>query len=246
MAPDATGNGLPGLASSVARDGFAFLRAPQTRALLTAHAGPAGLADWEAFAASWNDLSTDMYMADGGRYRRRRHAIFAAQHGGPVERQPHAPHFQSRDYNPLNGGIQRWFEPILPMVADGPCMRAILNSCRALFDTLTPAAAWHIEVHQFRIEARAREAGQPTPEGMHRDGVDHVLVLMIDRLNIRSGVTSIHDLQGRELGSFTLEQPLDAAWVEDRRVLHGVTPVEPVDPALPARRDVLVATFLAQ
>lgn len=246
MAPDATGSGLLTLASSVARDGFAFLRAPHTRALLEAHAGPAGLADWETFAASWNDLSTDTYMADGGRYRRRRHGIFAARQGGPVERQPHAPHFQSRDYNPLNGGIQRWFEPILPVVADGPCMRAILNSCRALFDTLTPSVGWHIEVHQFRIEARARETGQPTPEGMHRDGVDHVLVLMIDRLNIRSGVTSIHDLQGRELGSFTLEQPLDAAWVEDRRVMHGVTPVEAENPALPAHRDVLVATFLAQ
>jgi hypothetical protein len=47
------------------------------------------------------------------------------------------------------------------------------------------------------------------------------------------------------LGSFTLTQPFDAALVEDRRVMHGVTPVTPIDPTLPAYRDVLVVTFRA-
>jgi hypothetical protein len=31
--------------------------------------------------------------------------------------------------------------------------------------------------------------------------------------------------------------------VDDRRVMHGVTPVQPLDPAEPAYRDVLVVTF---
>jgi hypothetical protein len=102
-----------------------------------------------------------------------------------------------------------------------------------------------VEVHQFRIEARNDAIGQPTPEGMHRDGVDYVLVLLVDRTNIRSGETSIHDLAGKTLGSFTLTSPLDAALVDDSRVMHGVTPVEPLDPALPGFRDVLVVTFRA-
>ena len=38
-------------------------------------------------------------------------------------------------------------------------------------------------------------------------------------------------------------QPFDAALVDDARVYHGVTPVQPLDPALPAHRDVLVVTF---
>jgi hypothetical protein len=78
---------------------------------------------------------------------------------------------------------------------------------------------------------------------MHRDGVDHVLVLLIGRRNIQSGVTSIHDFGGHRLGSFTLAEPFDAALVEDARVMHGVTPVEPIDPAHPGFRDVLVVTF---
>ena len=31
--------------------------------------------------------------------------------------------------------------------------------------------------------------------------------------------------------------------MDDDRVFHGVTPVEPIDPAEPAFRDVLVVTF---
>ena len=112
-----------------------------------------------------------------------------------------------------------------------PSLTTILATCRALFERLAPTRdAWHIEVHQFRIEARSGVEGRPTPEGMHRDGVDYVLVLLIGRRNIQSGVTTIHDASGRDLGSFTLAEPFDAAWVDDHRVMHGVTPVEPIDP----------------
>jgi hypothetical protein len=236
------GKQLSAIAGAVGARGFAFVQAPDTAALLE----KAGLRDWRAFAASWSDLGVDTYMADGGRYRRRRFGVFRAAADG-VRRKPHQPHYQSRDYNPLNGGIERWFEPITDGVADHPAMTAVLDTCRTLFDRMTPVAvrpaAWHVEAHQFRIEAQPSEAGRPTPEGMHRDGVDWVLVLMVRRENIASGETTIYDLTRRPLGSFTLTAPLDAAWVDDGRVYHGVTAVTPIDPLLPAYRDVLVVTF---
>jgi hypothetical protein len=227
------------LTEAIRTDGYRFVRAADMRAMLE-QAGP--LTDWAAFASSWNDLGPDSYMADGGRYRKRRHAVFAASADG-IERQPAQPHYQSRDYNALNGGIERWFEPIAKPVAAGAAMTTILAFCRSLFGAASPAAVWHIEVHQFRIEARSGQEGRPTPEGMHRDGVDYVLVLLVNRTNIVSGVTSVHDLAGKELGEFTLTQPCDAALVDDARVMHGVTPVEPLDPAEPGFRDVLVVTF---
>jgi hypothetical protein len=128
----------------------------------------------------------------------------------------------------------------------GATFREVLGFCLRLFGGLRPEADWHIECHQFRIEARPEAAGQPTPEGVHRDGVDYVLVLLVNRNNIASGTTTIHDLDGRTLGSFTLSAPLDAALVDDSRVKHGVTPVHPVDARLPASRDVLVVTFRAR
>jgi hypothetical protein len=230
---------LATLADLVSRDGFAFVHGPAMREVLERHGS---LADWSAFAASWNDLGLDTYMADGGRYRKRRHAAFAADARG-IRRKPHQAHYQSRDYNSLNGGIARWFDPVLREIGSGPSMTAILHTCRLLFERLTPAPAWHIELHQFRIEARADAVGRPTPEGTHQDGVDHVLVLLVGRQNVQSGMTTITDLARRPLGSFTLAEPFDAALVDDNRVMHGVTPVEPVDPARPGFRDVLVVTF---
>lgn len=226
------------LAAQIARDGFSFQRAPDMRALLQHH----GFADWDGFAATWNDLGLDTYMADGGRYRRRRHAVFTADAAG-IRRKAHAPHYQSRDYNALNGGIARWFDPVLDGTAEHPAMVAILSACHELFERLSETRAWHVEIHQFRIEARTGQEGRPTPEGMHRDGVDYVLVLLVDRQNIASGVTTIADENRNQLGEFTLTEALDSALVDDHRVAHGVTPVEPLDPALPAHRDVLVVTF---
>jgi hypothetical protein len=229
--------------AAIERDGFAFVQGAAMRELLLAHGA---LDDWDTFAESWNHLELDTYMADGGRYRRRRHAVFAVEAAGAIVRKPHQPHYQTLDYNPLHGGIERWFEPVDAAIASGHSLRSVLGLCRTIFGTLAPVTrAWHVEVHQFRIEARSGEQGRPTPEGLHRDGVDYVLVLLINRRNIARGVTTIHALDGRVLGSFTLTDPWDAALVDDRRVAHGVTPVEAIDPSQPAHRDVLVVTFRA-
>ena len=230
------------LHNQLQRDGFAFVTADIMRNLLEAQS----LSDWPVFAASWNELGPDTYLAARGRHRRRRHAVFAADAGGEIRREPHQPHYQSLTYNTLQGDIQRWFEPLQPAIADGASLRGILAFSRELFGALASATGrWHIEVHQFRIEARAGEAGEPTPEGVHRDGVDYVLVLLIDRTNIESGTTTIHAHDGTLLGNFTLTHALDAALVDDARVCHGVTAVTPLDPARPAHRDVLVVTFKA-
>ena len=222
--------------------GFCFVAGASMRALL---AQKGKLGDWNVFAASWNDLPEDRYLLDQGRYRRRRHAVFSASRGGAMLPAPHQPHFQSREYNALQGGIERWFEPIVPAIAAGESLASILAFCLERFSALAPAVdEWHVEVHQFRIEAHAGQLGQPTPEGVHRDGVDYVLVLLIDRRNIASGTTTIHAVADRRLlGSFTLTATFDSALVDDARVFHGVTPVESLDPALSAYRDVLVVTF---
>lgn len=223
--------------------GFAFVPGAAMRALLERHSA---LTDWAAFAASWNDLGLDTYMADGGRYRKRRHAAFGATAGqAEILRKPHQPHYQSRDYNPLNGGVVRWFEPIEDRIGAGPTMTAVLRCSAQVFDALAPAevANWHVEVHQFRIEAVGEAAGNPTPEGRHQDGVDYALVLMVRRQNIASGTTTLHTVDGQDLGSFTLEQAFDTVMLDDARVLHGVTPVRALDPAQPAYRDVMVVTF---
>ncbi|QDH15518.1 hypothetical protein E3E11_06285 [Oecophyllibacter saccharovorans] len=244
------------LLTPLQKEGFAFVPAKLNRKFLEGF----GLKDWAGFAESWNHLGLDRYMADGGHYRRRRYATYSIPclpKTGPDDRaparpviqpKPPQPHYQSRDYNPLNGDIERWFAPILPEISAHPALQATLQAAGALATELTPPerrpASWHAEVHQFRIEADTEGHGKPTPEGLHRDGVDFVFVLMVKRHNIREGETSITALDRETLlGSFTLTEPLDAALVNDHRVFHGVTPVEALAVGQPAYRDVLVVTL---
>jgi hypothetical protein len=223
--------------------GFSFVPATAMQAWLQTLNGSA-LGDWPQFQVSWENMPHDTYMADGGRYRSRRHAtLSAASAKSPIVLEPHQPHYQSLDYNPLNGGLARHFEPIARDIVLGSTMQSVLRFCQCVFGHFMPEAAWHIELHQFRIKAQQGESGKPTPEGVHRDGVNFVLVMMIRRSNISSGTTTMHDLEKRTLDSFTLTAPFDSAIVNDERCLHGVTPVEQIDPTQQAFRDVLVVTF---
>lgn len=232
---------LADLRNRIAAAGHAFVSAAPMRAQIEAHGA---LHDWAAFADSWNDLPRDEYMADQGRYRRRRHAVFSADAQGQLVREAHQPHYQGLEYNALNGGVARWFAPVDAAVADGASLRTLLGYCHALFAPLAAdVQRWKFEVHQFRIEATPEMPGLPTPEGIHRDGVDYVMVLLIRRHNIASGTTLIHTPEGDALGSFTLTAPFDAALIDDHRVYHGVTAVTPLDVAHPAHRDVLVVTL---
>ncbi len=227
------------LVEAVREAGFALLRRAEAEARLALPE-----AALEAFAASWARLETDRFMADGGRYRRRRHATFSQRAGvaGAI-RNPHRPHFQAVVHNRLNGGVERWFAPVEDAVAEGPATQALLALGRGVAEAMSPGEDWFVEMHQFRIEAAAGAPGFPTPEGVHHDGVDVVLIAMIARTNLAGGETLVTDAEGRDLARFTLLDRLDMAVMDDARVMHGVTPVQPADPALPSCRDVLVLTW---
>ncbi|HEY2836724.1 MAG TPA: 2OG-Fe dioxygenase family protein [Rhizomicrobium sp.] len=217
--------------------GFAF----RPGAVLKARLG-SNWTDWPSFAASWADLGEDRHMADGGRYRRRRYAVFDVTADG-VTRAPHQPHFQAKAYNRLNGDLDRWFDPVRPQIGDHPIIQALIRELAQIFAVIVPASGWHVELHQFRIEATADAIGHPTPEGVHRDGVDGAFVMLINRKNVSSGVTEIFDAKRASLGHFTLSDAGDAVFLDDARVFHGVTPIAPLDPQMPGIRDVLVITF---
>ncbi len=229
------------LLAAIEAEGFAQASGAEMVALL----GPAGApAELAAFAASWERLETDAFMADGGRYRRRRHANYTVAAGTRTPRRgPHRPHFQAVVHNTLNGGVERWFAPVEDAVADSAPLRGLLDLGQAVAEARAPGEAWFIEVHQFRIEAAAAAPGYPTPEGVHHDGVDYVLIAMLARTNLIGGETLVTDDAQHELARFTLAERLDTTFVDDRRVMHGVTPVQPADPALPSCRDVLVITW---
>ena len=230
------------LQHALTQQGYCFVPAALSRALVGADA--AFEAAWPAFAASWDNLVLDEYMADGGKYRQRRHATLSLAAGQSVFCvQPHRPHYQSLEYNALNGGIARHFQPVEDAVLQSPVLAHLIAAGSQVFGAIRPGTAWQVEMHQFRITADGSSLGQPTPEGMHRDGVDFVLMVLINRHNVQHGVSTVQDPSGKQLQTFTLIEPLDMAVVNDVRVRHGVSAIQPEVAGQPAVRDILVLTF---
>lgn len=228
-------DGLRNLFARVRSFGWASVTRETTYKLV----GPLNQEVWSRFAASWDRLELDTHMADGGRYRRRRHAVLRFSEGRLIPLAPQA-HFQSRDHNPLNGGIARWFAQVEQATLESPVFADLLGLCIAVFDVGTRTL--EIEAHQFRIEA-GLSSGHPTPEGMHRDGVDWVGIFLVERENVDAGTTQIC-VDGLAVpAEFTLVEPLDAVFINDNRALHGVTPITAQDAKSTGHRDVLVLTF---
>lgn len=232
------------VSKDITAKGYSLLPADTTLELLGC-SDLADLADWSAFRDSWEDMPLDVYMADGGKYRRRRHATLSI-HGSDAQlrRVRHQPHYQSLDFNHLNGGVERWFEPIDDDILTGATLSGLVNmTARVVGLGEEPGRDLRIETHQFRIEIDESSRGLPTPEGRHRDGVDMAIMVLVNRVNVTGGSTTISDLEGRELAQFTLLSPLDMAIVDDRRVYHEVSAIQRGDDGGPSHRDVLVATF---
>jgi len=201
------------------------------------------LSELDALRASWERLTRDAYLLDGGRYRFRRHSCFIHELAADsLQLVAHRAHWQPRDYNALHGGLERWFDPIETAVLDSPAWGGLLRALGKLFATVRAQPRWYIEAHQFRIDT-AEGIGRPTPEGAHRDGVDFVAVILVNRSDVSGGETRVFDAQGPAGVRFTMAEPWTALLLNDAQVVHETTPIQKAGPR--GLRDTLVLTFRA-
>ncbi len=137
--------------------------------------------------------------------------------------------------------------------------RQLLEALGRLFAQVNPVDRWYIEAHQFRIDS-VNGIGRPTPEGAHRDGVDFVAVILVERHNVKGGETRVFDANGSTGTRFTMHRPWSALLMNDARVIHETTPIQPAaqggdrgdrreghpgHSGAPAFRDTLVLTYRA-
>jgi hypothetical protein len=205
-----------------------------------------GLAGVLALAHEWEALPPDPWLRDGGRYRRRRHGCFVQDFAqATLEAVPHRAHWQSTRYNALHGGMERWFEPLSPALAGSSAFGQLLRGLGAIFAAARPAPRWFIEAHPFRIDT-TDGIGRPTPEGAHRDGVDFVAIVLVARHALRGGETRVFPAEGTGGGlRFTMTRPGEALLLDDTRVIHETTPIQPLAPGGHGWRDTLVLTYRA-
>lgn len=199
------------------------------------------LAELSTWGPLWDALPADNYLRDGGRYRRRRHSCFVVR-SGQVSQAPHRAHWQPVAYNALHGGMQRHFEPMDKALVEGAAWDGLLTWLGAVCSQLKGAQTWYVEAHQFRIDT-TDGIGRPTPEGAHRDGVDLVAVFLVDRQGVKGGETRVFDAAGPNGQRFTLCEPWSVLLLDDARVIHESTPIQPL--AAGGHRDTLVVTLRA-
>ncbi len=60
------------------------------------------------------------------------------------------------------------------------------------------------------------------PEGAHRDGVDYVAVILVNRFNVRGGETRVFEAEGTSGVRFTMSAPWSALLLDDAKVIHEI------------------------
>ena len=225
---------LTELADSLRGDGFAIVSARDVAQI--AHVDLNQLQDLNQF---WEELPRDPYLRDGGRYRFRCHSSFEIK-GESLTMVPHRAHWQSVNYNALHGGIERWFEPSQTQLTSNPAWESLLLGLAHVLNGVKQVSTWFVEAHQFRIDT-TDGIGRPTPEGAHRDGLDFVAVFLLNRVGIKGGETRIFDAGGSAGLRFTLTEPWSLLLMNDERMIHESTPIQPLGPH--GYRDTLVLTF---
>ncbi len=230
------------VAARIRAQGFAIVSAQEVQAIIAMH--EASASQRVELLSSWDDLPRDEFLADGGRYRFRRHASLRLQYDQAAHwlDEPYRPHWQPKAYNKLHGGVFRTFAEVKRTTTANTLYRNIVDEFGAVFRaaTVENTSTWFVESHQFRIDARSGE-GRPTPEGAHRDGVDYVLLLMLGRRDIDGAVTTIYDNDGKLLTEFMLHEPFTAMLLDDNRVVHATTPFKASGKN--PERDTLVVTY---
>ena len=223
-----------GLDAQLRAQGFAVLDAAGVCAL----AG-CDLPALNAWGPDWNELPPDNYLRDGGRYRRRRHASFVID-GERIVGVPHRAHWQPVSYNALHGGMERWFEPMRPEVTGTPAWQRLMLALGRVASAAHGPQPWYTEAHQFRIDTEGG-IGRPTPEGAHRDGVDFVAVFLVAREGVKGGETRVFQADGPSGMRFTLAEPWSLLLLDDTRMIHETTPIQPAGAG--GHRDTLVITL---
>ena len=222
--------------SSLQNHGFCILDAAKVRQWVGCSTD-----ELNDLSSDWADMPHDKYLKDGGRYRRRRHSSFIFE-DNTLTQVPHRAHWQSLDYNALHGGMERWFEPVLnTTIAKSAWSKILYKLAQTATQLSEPIQKlWCIEAHQFRIDT-TDGIGRPTPEGAHRDGVNFVAVFMVDRHDIKGGETRVFDANGPHGERFTLTEPWSLLLLDDTRMIHESTPIQPF--LKPGYRDTLVVTL---
>jgi hypothetical protein len=192
--------------------------------------------DVSALQPYYDRLPLDPYVKEGFRFKQLSRVRWI---NGAVVVQPHRPLFQSKQYNPTHGGIERNYEPIPADAFRLPALISLLSHFASTF----PEAATRETIIQFqRIRTLGAHAGLPAVEGWHQDDVDGLAIALVNMRGCSGAVSGLKDLGGRMVFEKVLA-PGELLLVNDRLHFHYTSPILPNDPSVEGTRDVVLLSL---
>jgi hypothetical protein len=186
---------------------------------------------------SYDNCPVDDYMGNGTRFKRFSQYRMSHEEGSgwSFELLPHRDYTAFKKFNKVGGGMRRGYLPI--EVDFTPLVRAGAEAF-----PLDPSDDWQINVHQNRTRATGDKAGPLTPEGVHHDGHEYVMIAVLRRNNVGGGLTRLWKPGAAEpFWNGTLEAG-QAVLLDDRAIAHDVTDVLSADGG-PGHRDIVIVAF---
>lgn len=176
----------------------------------------------EALLNSFDDLPIDKYC--GGRQRFQRFSQYRLRFVNGhwhLQRLPHRPLLQPRNYNQKSGGVPRHIAPLQTDVTtwiDAALQAGQLDTTRE----------WHLDINQYRVITTPDIEGISVPEGAHQDGHHYVIIFVFRRHAITGSTLSLLPL---DTGLPILQTVIGAGQaiiIDDTRMRHDATPITAV------------------
>lgn len=204
----------------VAADGYALIDA-------------GGWLELTQLASLYREIPADPYVPEGFRYKSL--ARIRMRGTKPIAG-PHEPLYQSLEFNPVHGGMERHYRPL-----SAAFVAALADPLR-LFQAITRLREdEEVLVQAQRVTTGAGGVGHPAVEGFHQDDVDYVGILLVSREGLAGGKTLIAaDADGSNLVFAGELQPGQLLVLDDRRVWHYTSPVRDLAEPGPGHRDVIL------
>jgi hypothetical protein len=184
---------------------------------------------------TFDNLVLDQHCGGKHRYRRfSQYKMLFERDRWNFELLPHRPYLVSSKYNTFAGGFHRHYQPL-------ECDWTAHIDWGAKAIPLDTNDEWQINVHQTRVITTPEIRGICVPEGPHRDGHEYVMIAVYQRNSVSGAEMTLLPLGGGEPFYRATLQDGQAVLLDDERMFHDVTDIEPI--GVSGHRDIVVVAF---
>ncbi|PIT68979.1 2OG-Fe dioxygenase family protein [Bartonella tribocorum] len=188
------------------------------------------ITDLARLKKSWDYLPIDPYMKKGDTYRRKCFGKFIVNiTNKTIDFVDDNTFFQSSEINSYAGGIERKLPKMSDIISSNSVLRKIIENTLSAFLMYKKKESniWDVFVHQFRIESKKGIQGNPTPEGIHKDGHTFISMHMIGRYNIEGGTSYIYD--ENKIKEIVLKGNLESILLDDMEMYHSASAISSIN-----------------